>query len=76
MTREEREAPWFSQRLCLLDGRVRERLAAPARPLGEGPFTAGDLMMAADLFGAQAQKALEPVPGPVTRLARAEARPA
>jgi len=77
----ERDKPWYSERMPLLETRVRERLSALSAWLGdkdwlEGDFTAGDLMMVTVLRRLQATTLLDEHASLVAYVARGEARPA
>ena len=77
----ERDKSWFEARLPLLKDRMRARLGALSRRLGEaewldGGFSAGDLLMVNVLRRPAAGTVLEEYPGLVAYVARGEARPA
>jgi glutathione S-transferase len=77
----ERDKPWYEQRLPLLQERARKVLSELSKRLGQaewldGPFTAGDLMMAGVLFRSKGTKALDSFPNLLAYVARGEARPA
>jgi glutathione S-transferase len=79
--REERDKPWYDQRLPLVRGRARRPLGELSRRLGDaewldGAFTAGDLLMVAVLFRTKASGILEEYPNLAAYVARGEARPA
>lgn len=81
MRREEQDRPWYAERRGLAQDRADRPLRALSGCLDEaewldGPFTAGDLMIAAVLFRTKASGILEPYPNLVSYIARAEARPA
>lgn len=77
----ERDQPWFEARQPLLAGRVRRRLEALSRRLGDanwldGAFSAGDLMMVMVLRRLNGSGLLEEHPNLAAYVARGEARPA
>ena len=77
----ERDAPWFADRMPMLDARVRTRLDDLAARLGdadwlEGAFSAGDLLMVTVLRRLGGSGLLEAQPRLIDYVARAEARPA
>src|SRR5690606_22984499 len=77
----EADQPWYSQRLPLLDGRARTRLAQLANHLGDadwldGAFSAGDLMMVMVLRRAEVHGLLDAFPNLAAYLARGTSRPA
>lgn len=77
----ERDKPWFEERLPVLDERVRVRLDALSRRLGDaewldGGFSAGDLVMVTVLRRLHGSGLLEEVPNLSTYVARGEARAA
>lgn len=77
----ESDRPWFEARLPMLEERVRTRLGALSRRLGEaewldGGFTAGDLMMVTVLRRLAGSGLIEEHPNIAAYIARAEARPA
>jgi len=77
----ERGEPWHPRRLPLLEDRVRVRLLQLSARLGDaewldGPFSAGDLMMATVLLRLKGSGLLEETPNLLAYLARAGARPA
>lgn len=77
----ERDKPWYAARLPMLDDHVRERLAQLADRLGDadwldGPFSAGDLLMAHALLRLEGSGLLEATPTLHAYTARAQARPA
>ncbi|WP_313803503.1 glutathione S-transferase family protein [Sphingobium sp.] len=72
---------WHAQRLSMLDDRVRQRLGALSRRLGdadwlEGGFSAGDLMMVSVLRRLASSGLLDEYPNLSAYVARGEARPA
>lgn len=78
---QERDKPWFEPRLELIKNRIRVRLDALARHLGdqdwlEGVFTAGDLMVADVLRRLGGTTLLAEYPKLAAYVARSEARPA
>ena len=77
----ERDKPWSSERLPLVQDRIRERLAALSTRLGDaqwldGAFTLGDLMMVSVLLRLKPSGMLGEFPVLSAYVARAEARPA
>jgi glutathione S-transferase len=77
----ERDEAWYEQRLPLVEERVRKRLGELSARLGgadwlDGPFSAGDLMMASALLRVKASGLLDQYPNLSAYVARAEARPA
>lgn len=75
----ERDKPWFEERLALVDARIRVRLGALSRRLGDaawldGDFSAGDLLMVTVLR--RAASLVEAYPNLAAYIARGEARPA
>lgn len=78
----EREKPWYSERLPILNERIRKRLQELATRLGDGEwledgaFSAGDLLMVMVLFRLKTSGLLEEFPNLISYLDRAEARPA
>jgi len=77
----DRDKPWYAERLPALEDRVRIRLAALSRRLGEAEwlddgFSAGDLMMVTVLRRLHGSGLLEDCPNLSAYVARGEARPA
>jgi len=77
----EGDRPWYKDRLPLLERRIRDRLGALARRLGDadwldGAFSAGDLMMVMVLRRAKGIDILDDFPALAAYIARGEARPA
>ena len=77
----ERDRPWYGDRLPVLEDRVRVRLDALSRRLGdaewlEDGFSAGDLMMVTVLRRLHGSGLLEEFPPIFAYVARGEARPA
>lgn len=77
----ERDKAWYEERLAMLSDRVRARLTALSRRLGDadwldGGFSAGDLMMVTVLRRLKGSGLLEEYPKLSAYVARAEARPA
>ncbi len=77
----EGDKPWSAQRMPLVEDRVRDRLGQLSRRLGDadwldGPFSAGDLMMASVLIRLKASGILDAYPDLAAYVARGEARPA
>ena len=79
--REERDKPWYEQRLRVVEDRARKPLGELSRRLGdaewlEGAFNAGDLLMVAVLFRSKGSGILDEYPNLSAYVARGEARPA
>jgi glutathione S-transferase len=79
--REERDQPWYEQRLRFVEERARRPLGELSRRLGEaewldGTFNAGDLLMVAVLFRSKGSGILDSYPNLSAYVARGEARPA
>ncbi|GHD05349.1 glutathione S-transferase family protein [Tianweitania populi] len=77
----ERDKPWHTERLPMLDERVRKRLDQLARRLGDaewldGAFSAGDLLMVTVLRRLATSSLLQDHNNLLAYIARAEARPA
>jgi len=77
----EGEKPWSTQRMPLVEGRVRGRLDPLSVRLGdadwlEGAFSAGDLMMVSVLLRLKSSGILDEFPNLAAYVARGEARPA
>ncbi|CCJ07731.1 Glutathione S-transferase domain protein [Methylocystis sp. SC2] len=77
----ERGEAWYEQRLPVVEERVRHRLGQLSLRLGDadwldGPFSAGDLMMASVLLRLKASGLLDQYPNLSAYVARGEARPA
>lgn len=77
----EGDKPWASQRLPLVDARIRERLGQLSTYLGDaewldGQFSAADLMMVAVLRRLQRSGILPEYPNLAAYIGRGEARPA
>lgn len=77
----ERDQPWFATRDAMLAGRVRTRLDALSRRLGEGEwldgdFSVGDLVMVTVLRRPAGASLVADDPILAAYVARAEARPA
>jgi len=77
----ERDKPWYDARLPMLEERVRGRLDALSRRLGDadwldGAFSAGDLLMVTVLRRAAVMGMLGAYPNLAAYVARGEARPA
>jgi glutathione S-transferase len=77
----EGDKPWSEDRLPLVRDRVRDRLAQLSSRLGDadwldGPFSAGDLMMASVLLRLKSSGILDEYPNLASYVARAESRPA
>ena len=79
--REERDQPWYEQRLRIVEDRVRKPLDALSARLGDaewldGGFSAGDLLMAAVLFRSKGSGILGEYPNLSAYVVRGEVRPA
>lgn len=77
----EADRIWHQERLPLVQDRVRTRLAPLSTRLGaadwlDGPFSAGDLLMASVLIRLKISGILSEYPNLAAYVARAEARPA
>jgi glutathione S-transferase len=77
----ERDKPWHTERLALVEDRIRDRLGALSARLGDadwldGGFSAGDLMMVAVLRRLERSGLLAEYPTLAAYVARGEARPA
>ncbi|WP_426164827.1 glutathione S-transferase family protein [Sandarakinorhabdus sp. DWP1-3-1] len=77
----ESDKPWASERLPLVEARVRDRLGQLSRRLGgddwlDGPFSAGDLMMVSVLLRLRSSGLLDEFPSLAAYVVRGEARPA
>ena len=78
---QERDKPWYEQRLPMVEDRIRDRLRELSARLGreewlDGSFSAGDLMMVAVLLRLRASGLLDEYPNLSAYVARGEARPA
>jgi glutathione S-transferase len=79
--REERDKPWYEQRLRIVEDRTRKPLGELSGRLGDaewldGAFNAGDLLMVAVLFRSKGSGILDEYPNLSAYVARGEARPA
>ena len=77
----ERDKPWHADRLPMLEDRIRARLSALSRRLGDaewldGAFSAGELLMVSVLVRLKSSGLLDEYPGLAAYVARGEARPA
>ncbi len=77
----EGDKPWASERLPLVQARIRTRLEQLSARLGdaewlEGAFSAGDLMMVSVLLRLRPSGMLDELPALAAYVARGEARPA
>ncbi|MBN9474591.1 MAG: glutathione S-transferase [Bordetella sp. SCN 67-23] len=77
----DRDAPWYEDRLRVLEDRIRDRLEHLARHLGnadwlDGGFSAGDLLMVTVLRWLGSATILDDYPTIAAYIARGEARPA
>ena len=78
---QEGDKPWASERLPLVEDRIRERLVQLSARLGgadwlDGAFSAGDLMMVSVLLRLRPSGILDEFPELAAYVARGEARPA
>jgi glutathione S-transferase len=78
---QERDKPWYEERLPMIEDRVRARLNDLSVRLGnadwlDGAFTAGDLLMVLVLRRLEGTGILEEYPNLSSYVARGEARPA
>ena len=77
----ERDKPWATERVPLVDERVRNRLKPLSARLGDaewldGAFSAGDLLMVSVLLRSRPSGLLDEFPTLAAYVARGEARPA
>ena len=77
----ERDKPWSTERLPLVDDRIRDRFRQLAARLGsadwlDGAFSAGDLLMVSVLLRSRRSGLLDEFPTLAAYVARGEARPA
>tara|TARA_R110001606_G_scaffold236712_1_gene384725 strand:+ start:93 stop:740 length:648 start_codon:yes stop_codon:yes gene_type:complete len=77
----EGDKPWHAERMIMLEGRLRTRLASLSGRLGaddwlDGAFSAGDLMMVSVLRRLQGSGLLEEFPNLAAYVQRGEARAA
>ena len=77
----DRDKPWYEARLPIVESGVRQRLGELSRRLGDadwldGPFSAGDLLMANVLRRLKTSGLLDEFPNVAAYVARGEARPA
>jgi glutathione S-transferase len=77
----ERDEPWAKQRLTAVEDRIRKRLGALSRRLGDadwldGEFSAGDLLMVTVLRRLGTSGLLEEHPNLAAYVGRGQARPA
>lgn len=80
-TYTERDKPWYAERLPILESRIRTRLDALSRRLGDadwldGAFSAGDLLMVTVLRRLEGSGVLEDYPRLSTYITRGKDRPA
>jgi glutathione S-transferase len=78
---EERDQPWYEQRLRMVENRARKPLGELSSRLGaaewlDGGFSAGDLMMAAVLFRSKGLGLLDEYANLSAYVTRGEVRPA
>nr|WKF59310.1 hypothetical protein HUO10_003819 [Paraburkholderia busanensis] len=78
---QERDQPWYAQRLPMVEDRIRGRLGELADRLGDaewlnGAFSAGDLLMVSVLLRLRASGLLDESPNLAAYVARGEGRPA
>lgn len=79
--RDERDKPWYEQRLPVVGDRTRKPLGDLSSRLGDaewldGAFSAGDLLMVGVLFRSKVWGTLDEYPNLSAYVARGEARPA
>jgi len=77
----ERDRSWYGERLAMVEKRIRQRLDALSRHLGDanwldGGFSAGDLLMVTVLRRLNGSGLLDDYPNLSAYIARGEARPA
>jgi glutathione S-transferase len=77
----ERDKPWYAERLPIIEDRIRNRLSALSRRLGDadwldGAFSAGDLMMVEVLIRLTSSGILNDYPNLAAYVARGQERPA
>jgi glutathione S-transferase len=77
----EGDKPWSTQRMPLVEDRIRGRLGQLSSRLGDadwldGAFSAGDLMMVSVLLRLKSSGILDEYPKLAAYVARGEARPA
>jgi glutathione S-transferase len=77
----ERDKPWYAERLPIMEDRIRNRLTALSRRLGDadcldGDFSAGDLMVVEVLIRLTSSGMLHDYPNLAAYVARAQERPA
>lgn len=77
----ERDKPWFTERLPLVEEPIRVRLGALSEKLDsadwlDGAFSAGDLLMVQALRRLSGSQLLSEHPRLIAYVSRAEARPA
>lgn len=77
----ESDRPWHTERLAMLDDRVRRRLGELSLRLGDadwldGAFSAGDLLMVSVLRRLEGSGLIEAVPNLAAYVARGKDRPA
>lgn len=77
----ERDKPWFAERVAVIEGRIRGRLADLAGALGGaewlvGGFSVADLVMVGVLMRLGTEGVLAEFPSLTAYVARAQARPA
>jgi glutathione S-transferase len=80
-TYTERDKPWYAERLPILESRIRTRLDALSRRLGDadwldGAFSAGDLLMVTVLRRLEGSGVLEDYPRLSAYITRGKDRPA
>src|SRR6186713_3308363 len=78
---QERDKPWYGERLPMLEDRVRTRLADLSARLGDadwldGAFSAGDLLMVTVLLRLESSGIVDEYPNLAAYVARGQARPA
>ncbi len=75
------DKPWHQERLPIVEDRVRDRLGARSRRLGdadwlEGAFSAGDILMISVLQRSRSSRIMDAYPNISAYVPRGEARPA
>ena len=78
---QDRDKPWYAERLPMVEKRIRTRLGQLSTRLGDalwldGAFSAGDLMMVGVLLRLKSSGMVDEYPNLAAYVARGEARPA